>query len=86
LRRNSRKLAPKGTEWHWVWETFGQLPLRNKRLGIGKWESAGSPARDRLWQFELLHGAAKPNRSAGPYQAASRSCFRAAPNGPRFSS
>ena len=34
--KNTFKMAHSGTEWHWVWETFGQLPLQRKRPELRK--------------------------------------------------
>ena len=51
LGNKSLKMALRGTEWHWVWETFGQFPLQRKRpelrqdsfeLPITKREGQGS--------------------------------------------
>jgi len=76
-------MAPNGMEWHWGWETFGQLPLQLKRFRLGL-PVLAPPIRARQWPLELHLGGAKPARTAGGYQISSRTYFRCISNGPRF--
>jgi len=64
-------MAQRGTEWHPVWERFGQFPLQQKRLRLPR-VFCVTTQHERLLEFsKSILGPAVSNRS--PFQKEAQS-------------
>ncbi len=63
LGKNTLKMALSGTEWHWVWETFGQFPLQGKRLELRQDNFAMAIAKREDQRSKSVSVNARSNRS-----------------------